>query len=70
MEKNKSFKRKCWFFVIIVGLIVIAGAIAATIFVTSRHKLEFNSIRTITLEDILDGTLSPEGFNASWVSGT
>lgn len=72
LEKNQSIRKKCFIILGILAVAIIAAVLIYAIYATSKHaELEYNnnSTRTISLEDILDGTLNPEGFNASWVSG-
>lgn len=55
----------------VVAIVVIAVVIALVVVFTTRSGEEEPTANesTITLEDFLNGALSPRSFNASWVSG-
>lgn len=66
ITKGKK-KKRAWIIGTVVGLVVIAVVVALVVVLTSnRNKV---TEPAISLEDFLDGKLSPKSFNASWLSG-
>lgn len=70
MEKSKRKKWKVWLGAITLFFIIIILVAAAIVLLSGASDEENNERPTpIPLKSVLNGTLQPNRFNATWISG-
>lgn len=75
VTKDRNHRRRKWLILgllALITLVVVVAVIVLTAGTSSDERTAAQHLRgppAITLEDFLDGRLSPHSFNATWVSG-
>lgn len=74
MEKPGRKRWRMWLAAVIVFLLLIVVVVIAVVFLTGPKSQNngsdsYHVQNPITLEDVMQGNLSPERFNGTWISG-
>lgn len=72
MEKPGRRRWKMWLAAVIAFILLIIIVVIAVVFLTGSKSEDNGPVplqNPISLEDVMQGKLSPERFNATWISG-